>query len=315
MEIAGRWKVLEERWPEGFARDWQRDRESAQCGYCFCRRARSSLWSQHGTGCFPFHRWRQELGQGSLQRREHGSDRCGVRPAEPERLICLAVGDSSHSMVALQRRPGQRRVSLDRWRHDLETTRGARASERPLRAHRAGGRGELGARVCADRSQGRRALPLRRWGGDTWDLVNGSHGLLQRPWYYMHIIADPQDANTLYVLDVEFFKSTDGGRNFNKIKVPHGDNHGLWIDPKNTMRMIASDDGGVTVTLDGGKSWTREDNQPTAQFYHVITDTRTPYYVYGAQQDNSTVAIASRSDDGAIGRDDWYEIGGGEAGY
>ena len=152
-------------------------------------------------------------------------------------------------------------------------------------------------------------------GGDTWDLVNGSHGLFQRAWYYMHVIADPQDANTVYVADVEFFKSTDGGRNFNKIKVPHGDNHGLWIDPKNTKSMIASNDGGVTVSLDGGKSWTREDNQPTAQFYHVITDTRTPYYVYGAQQDNSTVAIASRSDDGAIGRDDWYAVGGGEAGY
>jgi photosystem II stability/assembly factor-like uncharacterized protein len=151
--------------------------------------------------------------------------------------------------------------------------------------------------------------------GDTWDLVNGSHGLLQRPWYYMHVIADPQDPNTVYVADVEFFKSTDGGRNFNKIKVPHGDNHGLWIDPKNTKRMIASNDGGVTVSLDGGTSWTREDNQPTAQFYHVITDTRTPYYVYGAQQDNSTIAIASRSDDGAIGRDNWYEVGGGEAGY
>ena len=152
-------------------------------------------------------------------------------------------------------------------------------------------------------------------GGETWDLVNGSHGLFQRAWYYMHIIADPQDANTVYVLDVEFFKSTDGGRSFNKVKVPHGDNHGLWIDPKNTKRMIASDDGGVTVSLDGGKSWTRQDNQPTAQFYHVITDTRTPYYVYGAQQDNSTVAIASRSDDAAIGRDSWYEVGGGEAGY
>ena len=152
-------------------------------------------------------------------------------------------------------------------------------------------------------------------GGDTWQLVNGSHALYQRPWYYMHVIADPQDADTVYILDVEFFKSTDGGRTFNKIKVPHGDNHGLWIDPKNPKRMIASDDGGVTVTLDGGKSWTREDNQPTAQFYHVITDSRTPYYVYGSQQDNSSVAIASRSDDGAIGRDNWYPVGGGEAGY
>ncbi len=152
-------------------------------------------------------------------------------------------------------------------------------------------------------------------GGGTWDLVNGSHGLFQRAWYYMHVIADPQDPNTVYVLDVEFFKSTDGGRTFNKVKVPHGDNHGLWIDPKNTKRMIASDDGGVTVSLDGGKSWTREDNQPTAQFYHVITDTQTPYYVYGSQQDNSTVAIASRSDDGVIGRENWYAVGGGEAGY
>ena len=152
-------------------------------------------------------------------------------------------------------------------------------------------------------------------GGDTWQLVNGSHSLYQRPWYYMHVIADPKNADVLYILDVEFFKSTDGGRTFNKIKVPHGDNHGLWIDPKNTKRMIASDDGGATVSLDGGKTWTRQDNQPTAQFYHVITDNREPYYVYGAQQDNSTVAIASRSDDGAIGREDWYSVGGGEAGY
>jgi len=152
-------------------------------------------------------------------------------------------------------------------------------------------------------------------GGDTWDLVNGGHSLVQRAWYYMHIFADPQDADTVYVMDVEFFKSTDGGRTFNKVKVPHGDNHGLWIDPKNPRRMIAANDGGVTVSLDGGKSWTREDNQPTAQFYHVITDTREPYYVYGAQQDGSTVAIASRSDEGAIGRADWYEVGGGEAGY
>jgi photosystem II stability/assembly factor-like uncharacterized protein len=152
-------------------------------------------------------------------------------------------------------------------------------------------------------------------GGDTWQLVNGSHSLIQRPWYYMHIIADPQDPSTVYVMDVDAYRSTDGGRSFNKIKVPHGDNHGLWIDPKNTNRMIASNDGGVTVTLDGGKTWSRQDNQPTAQFYHVIADSRTPYYIYGAQQDNSTVAIASRSDEGAIGRADWYDVGGGEAGY
>jgi len=98
------------------------------------------------------------------------------------------------------------------------------------------------------------------------------------------------------------YRSTDGGRSFNKIKVPHGDHHGLWIDPRNTKRMIASNDGGVTVTLDGGKTWSRQDNQPTAQFYHVIADNRMPYYIYGAQQDNSTVGIASRSDEGVIDR-------------
>ena len=151
--------------------------------------------------------------------------------------------------------------------------------------------------------------------GETWQLVNDSRDFQQRAWYYMHVIADPQDADTVYILNVDFHKSTDGGRTFNKMKVPHGDHHGLWIDPSNPRRMIASNDGGATVTLDGGKTWTRQDNQPTAQFYHVITDTRTPYYVYGSQQDNSTVAIASRGDDGVIDRADWYPVAGGEAGY
>ena len=152
-------------------------------------------------------------------------------------------------------------------------------------------------------------------GGETWDFVNPSHSLWQRPWYYMHIIADPRDENVVYIMDVEAYKSTDGGHLFNRIRVPHGDNHALWIDPRDTRRMIAANDGGVTVTLDGGKNWTREDNQPTAQFYHVTTDTASPYRVYGAQQDSGTVAIASRSDDGAIDRNDWYDVGGGEAGY
>jgi photosystem II stability/assembly factor-like uncharacterized protein len=152
-------------------------------------------------------------------------------------------------------------------------------------------------------------------GGDNWQLVNGNRNLSQRSWYYMHVIADPQDVNTVYVLNVDARRSTDGGRTFNNIHVPHGDNHGLWIDPRNTQRLIAANDGGVTVSLDGGKSWTRLDNQPTAQFYHVATDNRSPYYVYGSQQDNSSVAIASQSDQGVINRADWYAPGGGESGY
>ena len=152
-------------------------------------------------------------------------------------------------------------------------------------------------------------------GGESWQLVNPSHSLWQRPWYYMHVIADPRDENVLYIMDVDAYKSTDGGHLFNKVHVPHGDNHGLWIDPANTKRMIASNDGGVTVTLDGGKNWTPQDNQPTAQFYHVTTDTATPYRIYGPQQDSGTVAITSRSDEGSISRTDWYDVGGGEAGY
>jgi len=152
-------------------------------------------------------------------------------------------------------------------------------------------------------------------GGENWILVNPDHSLWQRPWYYMHVIADPKDENVVYIMNVESYRSTDGGHLFNKIKIPHGDNHGLWIDPANTRRMIASNDGGVTLTLDGGKTWTREDNQPTAQFYHVTTDSATPYRIYGAQQDSGTVAIVSRSDQGSIDRADWYDVGGGEAGY
>ncbi len=151
--------------------------------------------------------------------------------------------------------------------------------------------------------------------GENWSFVNPSHSLWQRPWYYMHIFADPRDENTIYILDVDAYKSTDGGHLFNKVKIPHGDNHNLWIDPRDTRRMIASNDGGVTITLDGGKNWTREDNQPTAQLYHVITDSAVPYRVYGSQQDSGTVAIASRSDRGDIDSQDWYDVGGGEAGY
>lgn len=152
-------------------------------------------------------------------------------------------------------------------------------------------------------------------GGGKWQLVNPDDRFTQRAWYYMHVVADPQDANTVYIMNVNFHRSTDGGRTFNKIKVPHGDNHGLWIDPTNTRRMIQTNDGGATVSLDGGAHWTPQNNQPTAQFYHVIADTRFPYFIYGAQQDNTTVAISSRGSEGNIDRQDWYSVGGGEAGY
>jgi photosystem II stability/assembly factor-like uncharacterized protein len=111
------------------------------------------------------------------------------------------------------------------------------------------------------------------------------------------------------------FRSTDGGKTFNLLPAPHGDHHGLWLDPDNPKRMINGNDGGTTISIDGGATWSTQYNQPTAQFYHVITDDRWPYYIYGAQQDNSTVAIKSYDDDGVIGRQDWYDVGGGESGY
>ena len=151
--------------------------------------------------------------------------------------------------------------------------------------------------------------------GETWELVDNDRALWQRSWYYMHVFADPQETNIVYIANVDFYKSTDGGHSFNKVKVPHGDNHGMWIDPRNPRRMIVTNDGGVTVSLDGGKTWSPQNNQPTAQFYHVATDTAHPYHVYGAQQDSGSVAIASRSDTGYIDRSDWYDVGGGEAGY
>ncbi|HXJ07483.1 MAG TPA: hypothetical protein VNH65_20465 [Candidatus Acidoferrum sp.] len=151
--------------------------------------------------------------------------------------------------------------------------------------------------------------------GETWQLINPDHRFTQRAWYFHHIFADPKNADTVYVLNTAVYRSTDGGHTFNFIRAPHGDNHGLWIDPTHPEWMINSNDGGATISHDGGKSWTTQGNQPTAQFYHVATDNAFPYRIYGAQQDNSTVAIASRSDEGIIDRPDWYSVGGGESGF
>ena len=152
-------------------------------------------------------------------------------------------------------------------------------------------------------------------GGATWQKLSAEGDIRGRPWYYMHIIADPKDAETVWVLNVRLFRSSDGGRTFDLLPVPHGDNHDLWIDPDDPRRMIEGNDGGATVTFNGADTWSTIYNQPTAEFYHVTTDTRTPYRILGAQQDNSTISGPSRSPLGAIPNSEFYEIGGGEAGY
>ncbi|MEK6302352.1 MAG: glycosyl hydrolase [Acidobacteriota bacterium] len=150
--------------------------------------------------------------------------------------------------------------------------------------------------------------------GKTWTKVNEQRSLRQRAWYYTRIYADPQNADTVYVLNTGFYKSNDGGRTYTSIGVPHGDNHDLWIAPNDPMRMINSNDGGANVSYNGGRSWTEQD-QATAQFYRVTVDNDFPYNIYGAQQDNSTVRIASRTTDSGIDRTNWYDVGGGESGW
>jgi photosystem II stability/assembly factor-like uncharacterized protein len=152
-------------------------------------------------------------------------------------------------------------------------------------------------------------------GGESWERLSEDRNLRQRAWYYHHIYADPQDPETVWVLNVECWKSTDGGATFSSVPVPHGDNHDLWIDPRDPQRMIEGNDGGGTVTFNGGETWSNIYNQPTAEFYHVTADNQVPYRLYGAQQDNTTISVASRSPLSGITRSDWYEIGGGESGY
>lgn len=152
-------------------------------------------------------------------------------------------------------------------------------------------------------------------GGKTWKKQNEDRSLRQRAWYYTRIYTDTKDDNTLYVLNVDYHKSTDGGKSFKNFDAPHGDHHDLWVAPENPQRMIIGDDGGAQVTYDGGETWSTYHNQPTAQFYRVVTDNHFPYRIYVAQQDNSTLRIAHRTTGAAITEDDWEETAGGESAH
>ena len=152
-------------------------------------------------------------------------------------------------------------------------------------------------------------------GGETWTKINDERKLRQRAWYYTRLYADTEDENTVYVLNVRYHKSTDGGKSFTTHGAPHGDHHDLWIDPGNSKRMIIGDDGGAQVSYDGGDTWSTYHNQPTSQFYRVTTDNSFPFRIYAAQQDNSTVRIRHRSDSRNIDEDDWESTAGGESAH
>lgn len=150
-------------------------------------------------------------------------------------------------------------------------------------------------------------------GGDNWKRINRDHRQRQRGWYYTHLTADPKDEHTVYSSNTGFYKSIDGGENFEKIKTPHGDNHGVWINPDNTNIMINCNDGGANVSLNGGKSWSTQENQPTSEFYRVTVDNQFPYRLYAGQQDNTTISVPSQSLPEISNTENWESVGGGES--
>ncbi|MDT0538213.1 VPS10 domain-containing protein [Croceitalea sp. P059] len=152
-------------------------------------------------------------------------------------------------------------------------------------------------------------------GGKTWAKINQNRALRQRAWYYSRITADTQNVDKVYVMNVSYGVSTDGGKTFTLKNAPHGDHHDLWIDPNNNNRMVIADDGGAQVSNDGGNNWTTYYNQPTSQFYRVATDNQFPYRIYGAQQDNSTVRIYHRTAGNSITESDWEPTSGGESAH
>ena len=151
--------------------------------------------------------------------------------------------------------------------------------------------------------------------GATWKRMNKDRSLRQRAWYYSRIYAHPTDPDQLYIMNVAYHHSKDGGRTFQASYAPHGDHHDLWINPNHPSKMIIADDGGAQVTQDGGENWSTYYNQPTAQFYRVTTDNHFPYRIYGAQQDNSTLRVSSSTMGGGIGEGDWDESAGGESAH
>jgi len=154
-------------------------------------------------------------------------------------------------------------------------------------------------------------------GGDTWTLANGDPRLTSRAWYFSRVTVDPNNPDVVYIPNVALYRSEDGGKTISILRgAPGGDDyHQLWVDPKNSSRLILGTDQGTTISLNYGKTWSSWYNQPTAQFYHVITDNEFPYHVYGAQQDTGAAGVPNRTDHGLITARDWFMVGGGESGW
>ncbi len=177
-------------------------------------------------------------------------------------------------------------------------------------------RGTHGRRIYAVVEADRSKAGLYRSddGGNSWNRVNSDPRITSRGWYFNSITADPNDPDVLYIPNVAFYKLSQGGKALTIIR-GGDDYHQVWIDPANSAHMVLGTDQGTTVSLNGGKTWSTWYNQPTAQFYHVITDNNVPYNVYGAQQDSGTAATRSRTSHNQIDLRDWFSVGGSESGY
>lgn len=170
--------------------------------------------------------------------------------------------------------------------------------------------------IESDSNQDKGGLFVSNDAGDSWHMVSGDNRLVQRAWYYIEVFADPNDEDTVYVLSASMFRSEDGGKTWETISVPHGDTHDLWFNPDDSNNMVMANDGGATITFNYGKDWSLLDNMPTAQFYRINTDNLYPYNIYGGQQDNTSVKIASQSmGRWSIGREDWHYSAGGESAF
>jgi len=153
-------------------------------------------------------------------------------------------------------------------------------------------------------------------GGDSWRRISAEKGIYHRPWYYMRVTADPVDENTVWINNVLLYRSLDGGQSFGVVPTPHPDSHALWINPENPRIMIEGNDGGANVSLNGGRTWSSQRNQPTAELYRVTVDDQFPYRLYGAQQDNTTISVPSRLKAAVVSdTEEEYQVGGGESGH
>lgn len=172
------------------------------------------------------------------------------------------------------------------------------------------------ALIESDTNKDQGGLFVSNNGGDSWEMVSGDNRLVQRAWYYIEVFLDPNNENVVYVLSASAYRSIDGGKTWKEITGTHGDYHDLWINPNNSDNMIIADDGGAAISFDFAKNWSRQDNMPTAQFYRINTDNLFPYNIYGGQQDNTSVKIASLSvGRGSISQQDWTYAAGGESAF